>query len=315
MKIVEQYLRAVGSKLPWNSRKDITEELRSLLLDQIEADFGLEPSEKELKESITRFGSPGQVAARYRSGRQVISPGLTELYFMIMAIMAGAMLLAFSTAFIVEAFQDMPVGKVLVKGILMIFANSFGGWLSGVGALTLTFIILSRFIKSSINIDEGWTVEDLKDVTVGNKIESRAESIFSIVFLFIFIVLMNFYPSILTLGENLFTRSGLMLGHRVVIEVFRRYIGLLTILWAAGIIFRVATLHKGEKGKGLILGELGLSAAEALVSGIMFFDSRLYYDVNGWIGFKVILAIILVVNLAEIGAGVFRMVRDRVVEA
>ncbi|MCK5735205.1 MAG: hypothetical protein KAH21_01955 [Spirochaetaceae bacterium] len=315
MKIVEQYLKAVGSNLSWNSRKDITEELRSLLMDQIEADYGLEPNEKEVKEAITKFGSPSQVADRYRSGRQVISPGLTELYFMIMAIMAGAMLLAFSTVFIVEALQHMPAGRQLIKGILMIFANTLGGWLSGVGALTLSFIILSRFIKRSINIDEGWTVEDLKDVTMGTKPESRVESIFTIVFLFILIVLMNLYPSILTLGENLFTRSGLMLGHRVVIEVFRRYIGVLTILWAAGIVFRVTTLHKGEKGKGLMLGELGLSGAEVLLSGIMLFDSRLYYDVHGWIGFKVIFVIILVVNLFEIGSGVFRMVRERVVEA
>ena len=99
---------------------------------------------------------------------------MAELYFMIMAIMAGAMLQAFTTVFIVEALQDMPEGRMLVKGILMIFANSFGAWLSGVGSLTLVFIVLSRFVRNTIDIDEGWTVNDLKDVQVGKKLDSKA---------------------------------------------------------------------------------------------------------------------------------------------
>ncbi len=314
MKIVEQYLRAVGSKLPWKSRKDITEELRSLLMDQIDAEYGADPSDAEVKEIITKFGSPGQAAARYKSDRQVILPGLAELYFMIMAIMAGAMLLAFTTVFIVEALQGMPEGRTLAKGILMIFANAFGAWLSGVGGLTLVFIVLSRFVRNTIDIDEGWTVDDLKDIQVDKKLESKAELIFSIVFLFIFIALMNLYPSIVTLAENLFSRSGLPLGHRIVIEMFRRYIGFLTILWAGGIISGLLVLQKGEKGKGLMLGEMALSAAGALLMGIMLADSHLYTDVSGWVGFKVVFTIVLVVNLAEIGSGIFRIVRERVVE-
>ena len=172
MKIVEQYLRAVGSKLPWKSRRDITEELRSLLLDQIEADLGPDPDEEEVKKTITAFGSPTQVAARYRKSRGVISPGLTDLYFMIILIMAGAMFIAFITVFAVESLQDNPAGSELVKRILMVFVNTFGTWLSGVGGLTVVFIILSRFFSGSIDLDETWTVEDLKGIHLGDKLET-----------------------------------------------------------------------------------------------------------------------------------------------
>ena len=315
MKIVEQYLRAVGSKLPWKSRKDITEELRSLLMDQIEATYGDEPTEDEVKAAISDFGAPGKVAARYKTDRQVVAPGLTDLYFMIMAIMAGAMLIAFTTVFIVEALQEMPAGAELTKRILMVPLNAVGAWLSGVGGLTLVFIVLSRIGRRTVDLEENWKVEDLKDVQIGNRIESKIELIFTIALLFIFIVLLNLYPSIVTLAENTFVRSGLPLGHRIVIEVFRRYVGVLTVFWVSGIVIRVLILQKGEKGKSLLWAETGLSVAEALLAGIMLADRNLYADTGGWIGFKVIFFIVLVVNLAETGGGLFRMVRDRVVNS
>ncbi len=314
MKIVEQYLRAVGYKLPWKSRKDITEELRSLLMDQIEADFGTDIGEKEAKKIITNFGSPSKVAARYKKSKQVISPGLTDLYLMIIVIMAGGMFIAFTTVFVVEALQDLPEGRELAKQIFQVFSNTLGTWIGGVGGLTLIFIVLTRFFSGSIDTDEKWTVEDLKDIRLDEKLESTAESIFSIVFLFILIILMNLYPSIITLGENLFSRTGFALGHRVIIEVFRSYIGLLTLLWTLGIVFRVIVLYKGEKFNWLKFFEFGLSAAVALLAGSMLFNHRLYYYEQGWIGFKVILVIVLVVNLVEIGSGLFRMVRNKVVE-
>ncbi len=313
MKIVEQYLRAIGSKLPWKSRKDITEELRSLLIDQIEATYGEEPTEDEVKSAISEFGAPGKVAARYKGDRQVIAPGLADLYFMIMAIMAGAMLIAFTTMFIVEVLQDWPAGANLARRILIVPLNAFSAWLSGVGALTIVFIVMSRISRRTVDLEEDWKVEDLKDVQVGNKVESRLESIFSIAFLLVLIMLMNLYPSIVTLAENTFAKSGLPLGHRIVIEVFRRYVGVLTVLWAAGIVIRVLVLQKGEKGMGLLWTEIGLSVAEASLAGIMLADRNLYADTGGWIGFKVIFLIVLVVNLAEIGGGLFRIVRERIV--
>ncbi|RKX76832.1 MAG: hypothetical protein DRP49_02830 [Spirochaetes bacterium] len=315
MKIVEQYLRAVSYKLPWKSRKDIIEELRSLLMDQIESDFGVDAGEKEVKKVITNFGSPSEVAARYKKSKQVISPGLTDLYLMIMAIMAGGMFIAFTTVFVVEALQDLPEGRELAKRVFLVFSNTLGTWIGGVGGLTLVFIVLSRFFSGTIDTDENWSVKDLKDIRLEEKLESTVGSIFSIVFLFILIVLMNLYPSIITLGENLFSRSGFALGHRVIVEVFRRYIGLLTVLWTLGIVFRVIVLYKGEKFKWLKFFEAGLSAAEALLAGIMLFDHRLYSYEQGWIGFKVVLVIVLVVNLVEVGSRFFQMLRNRVVES
>jgi hypothetical protein len=43
MKLIEQYLRAISYNLPLSKRKDVVEELRSLMMDEIEQRFGAEP--------------------------------------------------------------------------------------------------------------------------------------------------------------------------------------------------------------------------------------------------------------------------------
>lgn len=313
MNIVDQYLSAVWAKLPWRSRKDITEELRSLLMDQIEQSYGPEPTEDDVKRAISEFGSPGTVAARYREERPVIARELSTFYYLIAAIMAGAMLIAFTTVFAVEALQQGPNGTPVFKAILMIPVNAFGGWISGIGVLTLIFIGLSRLKSFSIDLEDDWDVDTLKNVPLTEKKESRVESYVSIGFLILLIVLMNLYPEIVRVAEDLFARSGMPLGHRVNIDVFRKYIGILNIFWAAGIITQVLVLYKGSKSRYIEWIGNGLSAAEAILSGIMLTDKSLYSDSSGWIGMKVIFFIILIVNIAELAGSIFRMIRDQFV--
>ena len=62
MKILEQYLKTVGSRLPWRNRKDITDELRSLMMAQIDERYGTGPTEEELKSFLTDSGSPENTA-------------------------------------------------------------------------------------------------------------------------------------------------------------------------------------------------------------------------------------------------------------
>lgn len=313
MNIVDQYLAAIGNKLPWRSRKDITEELRSLLLDQIDLSYGPEPTDEDVKKAISEFGSPGSVAARYREERPPIAIELSNFYYLIAVVMAGAILIAFTTVFMVEALQQAPSGNALFTAILMIPVEAFGAWISGLGVLTLIFIGLSRLKSFSVNLEDDWNVESLKNIPVSTTTESSVESFVSISFLIVLIVLMNMYPEILRVAEVLFARSGIPLGHRISIEVFRKYIVILSLFWAAGILLRILILHRGEKLRHIKWMEIGLSAGEAVLSGLMLSDKSLYTENSGWIGVKVIFFIVLVVNIAELSGSAYRMIRDHIV--
>jgi hypothetical protein len=106
MKLIEQYLRAISYNLPLSKRKDVVEELRSLMMDEIEQRFGAEPGENDLRDYINEFGAPNQVAARYRSGRGVIAEGFRDIYFLIIKIVFAAMLVALLRYFLSNLPRD-----------------------------------------------------------------------------------------------------------------------------------------------------------------------------------------------------------------
>lgn len=316
MKIVELYLKAVGSRLPWRSRKDIVDELRSLLMDQIEAACGESSDEEAAGRIIMDFGSPAEVARRYRGDRQVIAAGLSGLYFMILGILAGALAIAFTTVFLVEILPNPVYGAALARRLLQIPLQTVSAWFGAVGGVTLVFIILSRVSPDLVDDpDEKWDIRELKNVQLDNQIESRPELVISIVFLSFLIVLMNTFPGIITVLENLFMKSRIPLGHRIVTDVFRNYVYFLSAVWLGGIALSVLKLRRGENSTGFRLAEICLSTLEIFIQVLMLTDRNLFTGHTGWIGFKVIIAITLTVNCAETITGLVKLARARIAAA
>ena len=127
-------------------------------------------------------------------------------------------------------------------------------------------------------------------------------------------MLLNVYPGIVTVAENAFAKSGLGPHHRLVVESFRMYVVVLSLIWAVGIVTRVLMLRTGEKSRKVEVTEVGLSLAEAVLDVVMLTDSSLFVPVGdgGWIGFKVVIAIALVANVGELIGGAYRLVRSRI---
>ena len=124
MRIIEQYITAIRAFLPLKGRADITNELRSLLLDEIEGTYGKTPSEDDVKNAIKSFGNPFEVASRYKNKLPVIAEGLKEFYFLIIIILTGAMGIVFTIATIVDCIEknlkpksDADQGLKIVKMI------------------------------------------------------------------------------------------------------------------------------------------------------------------------------------------------------
>ncbi len=92
MELVERYLYAVGKKLPMKKRKDIVNELRSLIMDNLDDRAkGDNPTEDEITQVLMEMGAPAEVAKRYRTGPQwLIGPELFDVYKMVVSIVAGA---------------------------------------------------------------------------------------------------------------------------------------------------------------------------------------------------------------------------------
>jgi len=177
MKLIEQYIYAIGKYLPYNSRKDIKKELYASLLDEIEATYGENPTQKELEAAITAYGTPRQVANRYKDNNLVIGSGYTDLFFFISKLIVFALSIAFTIIFVIGLFEgDLTPNKVIIR-IAQTFAQILGASLSAIGWVAVGFIIMTRTNKEyDIDLEDDWTPKELADITVGPESESKIES-------------------------------------------------------------------------------------------------------------------------------------------
>ncbi|MBB6479310.1 hypothetical protein [Spirochaeta isovalerica] len=306
MKIIEQYIYAIGQKLPLKGRKDVKEELRSLLLDEIEAKFGSDPSEEEVKSAISDFGSPSKVARRYSGDRLVIATGFTDIYYLIFWIIIFAMAVAFTTIFFINLFTKDLAGIGILMEIGQLVLSTWNASLSGIGMMTIVFIIISRFLRESkVDLEEDWTPKDLKGIPLGEEAESKIESFFSIFFLLILLAIVNLFPGLLTFAENSFEQSGLILGNRIEIDRFTIYAIFMSLVWIGDLIYHVMILKTAMITKPLKFFSYAIDLSGIIIFLLMVSDKSLFQSnpaasMPSILGFKAIFLLILIISSAEL---------------
>jgi hypothetical protein len=83
MELVERYLQAIGQYLPADSRDDILAELRSELLEQVDArseEWGRPLDEADVAALLRVHGKPEAIALRYLPQRSLIGPAIFPFY-------------------------------------------------------------------------------------------------------------------------------------------------------------------------------------------------------------------------------------------
>lgn len=301
MKLIDSYIYAIGQKLPYKNREDIKKELQSLIYDEIESKYGKKPTEEETKKFINDFGTPKEVAKKYSNELLVISSGLTDLYFMITKIVVLAISIAFVTAFTVGLFTKNYEGfDLIMKTFIGIPLNIIQASLSGIGIVTIVFIIITRLANdNNVETDDDWTVEELKDISIENKVESKIESIFTIFFLALFIAILNIYPQLLTKVENTWGVLDKLLSHRINLQVFRPYAIALSIVWSLEIVYHIIVLNTGIRSKKINLMNFLISIIGVTVLILIVTNKSLFIG-GGLLGFRGIFTIVLAVSIIEV---------------
>jgi len=305
MKIIDQYIYAIGQKLPMRGREDVKQELKSLLLDDIEAKYGENPTENQLNEAVTAFGSPGKVAKKYSGDRLVIGSGFTDLYFMIFKILIFAMTITSFTIFMIALFTENLTGMAIVKELGKMVLNIYDMSLGGIAVMTIVFIIITRFMKESkVDLEDDWTPKELKGIPLGEEVESKIESFISIFFIMIFIVIINFFPRLINLAESSFEKSGILLASKVNLEQFSLYAILMTIVWIAELVYHLLILKYAVKTKALKVYNTILNLCSMIILIFMVTDSNLFVKnpestLSPLLGFQGIFTLILVISSIE----------------
>ncbi|MCB9135388.1 MAG: hypothetical protein H6636_08170 [Anaerolineales bacterium] len=175
MELIERYLQEIGRNLPRNQRADILSELRSALMDTLDA-RGDDPSEEAIVQVIKEMGAPEKVAASYHpQGQYLIGPALYPTFKLVLGIVftavTGAQLLAMVIALSLEHEA-------------VSFFNEFAGIINSLpAALGMVVIVFALLERYGVRTDREETVFDprkLPQLETDQPIK-RGEQIFSII--------------------------------------------------------------------------------------------------------------------------------------
>jgi len=146
--LIDSYVADVVTLLPRKQRRDVAQELRMLLREEVDAAAGGQASREEATRALlASFGRPADVAARYGSPVTLIDPADTRGFLTL--AMAGAVLIPFGTILNELTGQPDPrrdLGQAIQKAWPYVFA-----WL---GLLVVGFAVAAWARRR--RPDAGW---------------------------------------------------------------------------------------------------------------------------------------------------------------
>lgn len=326
MELLDRYIYDVGKRLPVKQREDIEKELKSLLLDALEARTGgAEPTEADAAAVLKEFGSPEEVAARYNGEKYVIGPRLYPTYRMVLWIVSGALALGlFISIFMGYAFS-MDNGAGLGSHMLQFLGSLVSSVWSAIGVVTVIFWGIergmSRKAADQLNMSEPWDPKALPPVPKNKNVWKPADSIVAIVFIVIALILFNAMPDLIAVysqdSSGEFTRYPVLAA-----QALDAYLPLWNIGWALSLALHALVLVQGRWQLGTHLGNIALKIYDVAVVIVMMAGPALL-NTGMMIGgndmvmrivqaqFKWIFVIIIVASVAEAGKIVYRIIKER----
>lgn len=295
MELIERYVHEVGRRLPQRQRADVEAELRSLLLDALEARAGVTPAESAPSEAdqiavLVEFGPPAEVAARYApQPRYVIGPRLFDTYCLVVGIVLGALALAMVVATVVGQLSA-PDGEISLLAFFAQFILQYiNAAAAGLGFTTLVFFILERTLPEedlvSLTDREQWDPRTLPPLEDPNRIQP-VELIVAICFILLALVLFNFFPGKIGLAY-LQSGAGEATGWHV-IPVFSEqalaaYLPLWNIIWVLTLALDLVLLRQGRWRLGTRLADLGIVLGSIYVLVRMITGPALFSTPSWWL--------------------------------
>lgn len=264
MKLIDLYVSEVGRRLPSKNKADIENELRSILLDMLEDKAkaeNREPDDAMVKALLKEYGSPEKVAAGYRPEGYLIGPRFYSTFVMVLKIVVGVVVTLSIIGMGVKLGQNTNSSLLAGRAILESLGGIFQGAFQAFAMVVFIFAVLERFMPADEPSPEVWDPNDLDSLTPPDHM-NIVETIFSIVFTVIFMVVLNFYPNLIGIY---FTQGDGWVSFPILSDVFYRYILIFDVLWLLQIVLDVLVLREGVWTKTTRIFEIALNACDLVM--------------------------------------------------
>ncbi len=151
---INRYLYQVKRYLSGRNKDDIIEELRSLILDELEASEDTVSKEERLDVILKEFGHPRVVAAKYSGQGVLIRESLTPIFWMVLRILVVVVPAALMLGTTIDFFTEEGANDF--AGFLLHLVEALPGIASSVfAAIGILFLIF-------YGISKGTTEEDIE---------------------------------------------------------------------------------------------------------------------------------------------------------
>jgi len=247
MELIDRYVAEVGRHLPARKRADIEAELRSSLIDNLEARSQGEPSQQDVVELLQEFGSPQKIAASYwPEGQYLIGPGLYPLFRMVVGIallvvvILQLVLLGVALVFRPESLPIWGFLDDFVPTIVSVF-----GW------VVLAFALMQRLGVHPQIEEERWDPRDLppaQDPEPFSRVGTGIEIALGLVVIVLLSVLPQQLPQVLPSWIQIY-----------ISPVLLQYLPLLVFSVVLGVGLNVILLVRGKWETGTRLAKIALN--------------------------------------------------------
>ncbi|MCL2874124.1 MAG: hypothetical protein FWE29_04245 [Defluviitaleaceae bacterium] len=196
--LIERYVHAVSKKLPVKLRKDVSDELNSIISDMLEERCGeLVPTDKDILMVLTTLGAPYELANKYRGNEQdcLIGEPHFSNYIWWLKWALGITLIAQVINHITLFFSEPAQNYLLF--FLAFIPEALRNLIFAFGVVTLIFAFLH--FKGTRFEDELEDLLNLPDITDKSGSISKWDCVWGIGFNIAFLVLFLGIPQVMNI--------------------------------------------------------------------------------------------------------------------
>ncbi len=205
MELLERYLGQIKKHLPIKDREDTLNELRSLILEELDSKSNGSNNEDILYEIIKSNGYPIEVAARYRSNEPLISSVVRPYFYMgikIVSVLAPSVILIVRTIGFVNEIDSFNLIDFFLN-IAYSIPSIINSLIFAYGVMFIIFILINRYAREEFeNEIPDFEPKNLPKIPLKVYKISIFEHIFEILVTVLFLYLLNYKEGLISFEVN-----------------------------------------------------------------------------------------------------------------
>ena len=237
MNLIDKYIAEVGKHLPRKNRADIEAEIRSTLEDMLdERKQGDGPADEATVMALLKeYGSPREVADKYKTHQYLIGPRLFPIFEMVVKIVFAVVAAVSLIGLGVGISKTGLTGPEFVSTLTEWLGGLFTGLISAFGNIVLVFAVIER-TQAAKELEKDfreWDPKELQSEPDPDKID-MPDHIATIIFTVLGLVILNLYPNLMSFG---FISNGTWVRFPLLTEAFFRFLPWINVMGLLQIIF------------------------------------------------------------------------------